>query len=39
VLGAVSSFSNWYRGGRLHASTSVDDLALFVGQWVRNALT
>ncbi len=39
VLGAVSSFSNAYRGGRLDPSTSVDELSLFVGEWVRNALT
>jgi AcrR family transcriptional regulator len=39
VLGAVSSFSNSYRSGRLDTATTVDELALFVGQWVRNALT
>ena len=39
VLGAVSSFSNSYRNGRLDDSIDVDDLAAFVRRWVANALT
>jgi len=38
VLGAVSSFSNSYRNGRLGTDLTVDELAAFVQQWVRNAL-
>ena len=38
VLGAVSSFSNSYRNGRLGADLTVDDLAVFVRQWVAGAL-
>ena len=38
VLGTVSSFSNSYRNGRLGSDLSVDELAAFVQQWVRNAL-
>ena len=34
VLGAVSSFSNSYRSGRLDSTVTVDSLAHFVGQWV-----
>jgi AcrR family transcriptional regulator len=36
VLGAVSSFSNAWRSGRLDLDT--DDLAEFVGDWVTRAL-
>jgi hypothetical protein len=39
VLGAVSSFSNSYRSGTLDPDVTVDGLAEFVAQWVRNALT
>jgi len=39
VVGAVSSFSNSYRNGRLGSDLSVDELANFVQQWVRNALS
>ena len=39
VLGAVSSFSNSYRNGRLGTDLTVDELSAFVQQWVRNALT
>jgi AcrR family transcriptional regulator len=39
VLGAVSSFSNSYRSGSLDPEVTVDSLAQFVAQWVRNALT
>lgn len=39
VLGAVSSFSNSYRSGRIDSGVTVESLADFVGQWVRNALT
>jgi AcrR family transcriptional regulator len=38
VLGAVSSFSNSYRNGRLGDDVTVDDLADFVRRWVTNAL-
>jgi AcrR family transcriptional regulator len=38
VLGAVSSFSNSYRNGRLGPDITVDDLARFVRRWVINAL-
>jgi len=38
VLGAVSSFSNSYRNGRLGETVDVDDLAAFVRRWVANAL-
>lgn len=38
VLGAVSSFSNSYRNGRLGDDVTVDDLAAFVRRWVANAL-
>ena len=38
VLGAVSSFSNSYRNGRLGEGIDVDDLAAFVRRWVANAL-
>ena len=38
VLGAVSSFSNSYRNGRLGEGFDVDDLAAFVRRWVANAL-
>jgi len=38
VLGAVSSFSNSYRNGRLGAGLTVDELAVFVRQWVAGAL-
>ncbi len=38
VLGTVSSFSNSYRNGGLGSELSVDELATFVQQWVRNAL-
>ncbi|MBG7604442.1 MAG: TetR/AcrR family transcriptional regulator [Actinobacteria bacterium] len=38
VLGAVSSFSNSYRNGRLGTDLTVDELAAFVQRWVRNAL-
>ena len=36
VLGAVSSFSNASRSGKLDLPT--DDLARFVGEWVARAL-
>ena len=36
VLGAVSSFSNSFRNGRL--DVSVEELATFVRSWVTNAL-
>jgi AcrR family transcriptional regulator len=39
VLGAVSSFSNSYRNGRLGDDITVDDLAAFVRRWVASALT
>ena len=39
VLGAVSSFSNSYRNGRLGDDVTVDDLAAFVRRWVASALT
>jgi hypothetical protein len=38
VLGAVSSFSNSYRNGRLGGDVDVDELAAFVRRWVANAL-
>ncbi len=38
VLGAVSSFSNSYRNGRLGDTVDVDELATFVRRWVLNAL-
>ncbi|MDX2381413.1 MAG: TetR/AcrR family transcriptional regulator [Acidimicrobiia bacterium] len=38
VLGAVSSFSNAYRNGRLDAELSVEQLASFVRSWVSTAL-
>ena len=38
VLGAVSSFSNSDRNGRLGEGIDVDDLAAFVRRWVANAL-
>ena len=38
VHGAVSSFSNSYRNGRLGEGIYVDDLAAFVRRWVANAL-
>jgi AcrR family transcriptional regulator len=38
VLGAVSSFSNSYRNGRLGEDLTVDELAVFVRRWVLNAL-
>jgi AcrR family transcriptional regulator len=38
VLGAVSSFSNSYRNGRLGDDLTVDELAEFVRRWVANAL-
>ena len=38
VLGAVSSFSNSYRNGRLGTDLTVVELAAFVQRWVRNAL-
>jgi len=38
VLGAVSSYSNSYRNGRLDADMTVDELAGFVRRWVLNAL-
>jgi hypothetical protein len=37
VLGAVSSFSNAHRMGRL--DMTIDDLAHLVGDWVTRALT
>ena len=39
VLGAVSSFSNSFRSGRLPTGVSVDDLATFVRRWVDAALS
>ncbi len=39
VLGAVSSFSNSYRNGRLGDDITVDELAAFVRRWVASALT
>jgi hypothetical protein len=36
VLGAVSSFSNAWRSGRLDVAP--DELATHVGRWVANAL-
>ena len=36
VLGAVSSFSNAWRGGNIEMST--DELAEFVADWVERAL-
>jgi AcrR family transcriptional regulator len=39
VLGAVSSFSNAFRSGRLPASTTVEDLERVVVRWVTHALT
>jgi AcrR family transcriptional regulator len=38
VLGAVSSFSNSYRNGRLGSDITVEELAQFVRRWVANAL-
>jgi hypothetical protein len=38
VLGAVSSFSNAYRNGRLDPDLSVEQLASFVRGWVASAL-
>jgi AcrR family transcriptional regulator len=38
VLGAVSSFSNSYRNGRLGTDLGVDELAAFVRRWVANAV-
>ena len=38
VLGAVSSFSNSYRNGRLGDGVDIDDLAAFVRRWVASAL-
>jgi AcrR family transcriptional regulator len=38
VLGAVSSFSNAYRSGRLGTDLSVEQLASFVRGWVASAL-
>ena len=38
VLGAVSSFSNSYRNGRLDPDITVDELAAFVRRWVVGAL-
>lgn len=38
VLGAVSSFSNSFRNGRLGDDITVDELASFVRRWVANAL-
>jgi AcrR family transcriptional regulator len=38
VLGAVSSFSNSYRNGRLGSEITVDELAAFVRRWVAGAL-
>jgi AcrR family transcriptional regulator len=38
VLGAVSSFSNAYRNGRLDPDLSVEQLAGFVRGWVASAL-
>lgn len=38
VLGAVASFSNAYRNGRLGDGITIDDLAEFVRHWVINAL-
>ena len=38
ILGAVSTFSNSYRNGRLGSDLTVDELATFVQRWVRNAL-
>jgi hypothetical protein len=37
VLGAVSSFSNAWRNGRIELSA--DELAAFVGDWVIRALS
>jgi AcrR family transcriptional regulator len=39
VLGAVSSFSNAFRSGRLPASTTVEDLERVVERWITRALT
>ena len=36
VLGAVAQFSHFHRTGRL--AISIDELALFVGQWTIQAL-
>jgi TetR/AcrR family transcriptional regulator, cholesterol catabolism regulator len=38
VLGAVSSFSNSYRNGRLGSEITVDELAAFVRRWVAGGL-
>jgi len=38
VLGAVSSFSNAYRNGRLGPDLTVEQLAAFVRGWVTSAL-
>ena len=37
VHGAVSHFSHFHRSGRIELS--VDELAVFVGEWVVRALT
>ena len=38
VLGAVSSFSNAFRNGRLDPDLTVEELAAFVREWVTSAL-
>jgi TetR/AcrR family transcriptional regulator, cholesterol catabolism regulator len=38
VLGAVSSFSNAFRNGRLGTGVTIDQLASFVRGWVASAL-
>jgi len=38
VVGAVSSFSNAYRTGRFGDGVTTDDVAVFVRQWVVNAI-
>jgi AcrR family transcriptional regulator len=39
VLGAVSSYSNWFRKGGSVAERDVDEVAAFVRTWVVNALS
>lgn len=39
VLGAVSSFSNSFRNGRLDPAMTVDELAQFVRRWVTSAIS
>ena len=39
VLGAVSSYSNWFRGRGAVAERDIDDVAAFVRDWVTGALS